>query len=46
MKSTIKVLVVCVLLALIAWALVFISGEENSISMSNDWGIAKDHPRR
>jgi hypothetical protein len=46
MKSTIKVLVVCVLLALIAWALVFISGEENSISLNKDWGIAKDHPRR
>jgi hypothetical protein len=46
MKSTIKVLAVCVLLALIAWALVFISGEENSIGLNNDWGIAKDRPLR
>jgi hypothetical protein len=46
MKTIIKALVVSVLLALIAWAMVFISSDENSVRLDNDWGIAKDHPRR
>jgi hypothetical protein len=44
MKVIIKVLLGCSLLAVIAWAMVYISGEENSIRLNNDWGIAKDHP--
>jgi hypothetical protein len=46
MKNIIRVLVVCGLLALIAWAISFIGSEEGSIRLNNDWGIAKDHPLR
>jgi len=46
MKSIVRVLIVGGLLGLIAWALVYISSDENSISLKGDWGIAKDHPIR
>jgi hypothetical protein len=44
MKIITKVLVGCSLIAVIAWAMVYISREENSIGLTNDWGIAKDRP--
>ena len=46
MKTLIKVLVVSAVLVVIAWALLDIGSEENSIRLNNDWGIAKDHPRK
>jgi hypothetical protein len=44
MKTITKVLALGGILALIVWAMVFISSEENSINLNRDWGIAKDHP--
>jgi hypothetical protein len=44
MKTLIKVLIVCGLVALIAWAMAFISSEGSSMRLNNDWGIAKDRP--
>lgn len=46
MRKVIQGIVVLSLLALIGWALSYISSEENSIKLSNDWGIAKDKPRK
>ena len=43
MKYLIRTVVVCALLGLLAWAMAYISSDENSIKLNGDWGIAKDH---
>jgi len=46
MKIFVKALALITLIALIAWALVYIGSAENSINLRSDWGIAKDRPVR
>ena len=46
MKLLLKILVIGGLLGLVAWGMLYISSEENSIHLNGDWGIAKDKPVR
>jgi hypothetical protein len=46
MKILLKVLVVGALLGCVAWAMLYITSDENSIRLNGDWGIAKDKPLR
>jgi hypothetical protein len=46
MKLLLKALVVGALIGCVAWAMMFISSDENSIHLKGDWGIAKDKPVR
>ena len=46
MKYIIRVLVACALLGLLAWAMSYISSDENSVQAPNHWGIAKDKFRK
>jgi hypothetical protein len=46
MKFLLKALVVGALLGCVAWAMMYISSDDNSIHLNGDWGIAKDKPLR
>lgn len=46
MKLFLKLIAAAALIGLAAWGLVFVSSEENSIHLDNNWGIAKDKPIR
>jgi hypothetical protein len=46
MKLLLKILVIGSVLAMVAWAMVYIAADENSIHLNGDWGIAKDRPVR
>jgi hypothetical protein len=46
MKLLLKLLVLGGFLGLVAWAMVYIGADENSIRLNGDWGIAKDKPVR